>query len=167
MCLVQYRYSLRKKKNKFCSQSCSAKKSNLTRRRVCHRADCDNFIGPKANKFCSYSCNKLHDRGIYVDKWLRGEVNGGGKNGNLSKHVRNYLLNKANFKCTHTNCGWDWSKPCIVEVDHIDGNSQDNSPENLRIICPNCHTQTKTYKGRNRGNGRSHRRIRYANGESF
>lgn len=36
-----------------------------------------------------------------------------------------------------------------LELDHIDGNNRNNLIENLRIICPNCHAQTDTYKGKN------------------
>lgn len=42
-----------------------------------------------------------------------------------------------------------------LEIDHIDGNSENNSEENLRLICPNCHSLTETYRGANRGNGRN------------
>ncbi len=42
-----------------------------------------------------------------------------------------------------------------LEIDHIDGNSDNNSEENLRLVCPNCHSLTSTYRGTNRGNGRN------------
>lgn len=41
-----------------------------------------------------------------------------------------------------------------LEIDHINGDSEDNSEENLRLICPNCHSLTATYRGANRGKGR-------------
>jgi 5-methylcytosine-specific restriction endonuclease McrA len=42
-------------------------------------------------------------------------------------------------------------KPIPIELDHIDRNPKNNLKENLRLICPNCHAQTNTYKGRNAG----------------
>ena len=43
---------------------------------------------------------------------------------------------------------WNGS-PIPLEVDHIDGNHVNNELSNLRILCPNCHAQTETYKGKN------------------
>lgn len=41
--------------------------------------------------------------------------------------------------------------PIPIELDHIDGNPENNLRQNLRLICPNCHAQTPTYKGKNVG----------------
>jgi len=51
-------------------------------------------------------------------------------------------------------CEWclldTWrNQPISLELDHINGISNDNRLENLRILCPNCHAQTDTYRGRN------------------
>jgi len=48
-------------------------------------------------------------------------------------------------------CGLsEWrGKPLRLELDHIDGNRQNNRRENLRALCPNCHSQTETYCGKN------------------
>ncbi|WP_066889069.1 HNH endonuclease signature motif containing protein [Carbonactinospora thermoautotrophica] len=47
-------------------------------------------------------------------------------------------------------CGiTDWNgQPLILEVDHINGKYWDNRPDNLRFLCPNCHSQTSTYCGK-------------------
>ena len=49
-------------------------------------------------------------------------------------------------------CGiTEWNgQPTPIELDHIDGNRYNNTIENLRILCPNCHAQTDTYRGRNK-----------------
>jgi 5-methylcytosine-specific restriction endonuclease McrA len=48
--------------------------------------------------------------------------------------------------------GWR-DRPIPLELDHINGRRQDNRLQNLRILCPNCHAQTDTYRGRNIGIG--------------
>ena len=41
-------------------------------------------------------------------------------------------------------------KPLTLQLDHINGKSDDNRIENLRMICPNCHSQTETFSGKSR-----------------
>jgi hypothetical protein len=51
-------------------------------------------------------------------------------------------------------CGTDpmWhGRSLPLEVDHIDGDWRNNRIENLRILCPNCHSTTETYRGRSKG----------------
>ncbi|MFJ6939439.1 HNH endonuclease signature motif containing protein [Streptomyces sp. NPDC101132] len=45
-------------------------------------------------------------------------------------------------------------RPLPLEVDHIDGDWRNNRPENLRLLCPNCHSTTDTYRGRSKGRRR-------------
>jgi hypothetical protein len=48
-------------------------------------------------------------------------------------------------------CGiQEWNGlPINCELDHIDGNSRNHNLENLRIVCPNCHSQTETFRAKN------------------
>lgn len=46
-------------------------------------------------------------------------------------------------------------KPIPLELDHIEGDASKNKPEDLRLLCPNCHAMTPTWKNRNRGKGRA------------
>ena len=48
-----------------------------------------------------------------------------------------------------TDSVWN-NKPLNMELDHIDGDRTNHRLENLRMICPNCHSQTETYRSRNR-----------------
>lgn len=54
------------------------------------------------------------------------------------------------YKCEC--CGLsEWlGKKISLELDHIDGNCYNHNIENLRIVCPNCHAQTETYRGKNK-----------------
>ena len=44
---------------------------------------------------------------------------------------------------------WNNSK-LVLQLDHINGDNTDNRIENLRFLCPNCHSQTETYSGKNK-----------------
>lgn len=48
-------------------------------------------------------------------------------------------------------CGiTEWmEKPIVMQLDHINGDSHDHRLANLRMVCPNCHSQTSTYCGKN------------------
>jgi 5-methylcytosine-specific restriction endonuclease McrA len=60
--------------------------------------------------------------------------------------LKNGLLD---YKCN--SCGIDqWNgKSISLELDHINGKRDDHRLENLQFLCPNCHSQTKTFRGRN------------------
>lgn len=84
-----------------------------------------------------------------IDKFFKRNTYPGNKW--LRKALREYV--KMEYKCS--TCGiCDWNGNHItLEIDHINGDNTDNRVENLRYLCPNCHSQTTTYKGRNVNKG--------------
>lgn len=66
--------------------------------------------------------------------------------------VRRILLEEKLLKYKCHVCGLKpfWKgKKLVLQVHHINGNSKDNRLKNLMFICPNCHSQTLSYKGKN------------------
>lgn len=80
----------------------------------------------------------------------------------LNSNVQSYKLKQRLFRAGLRQakcelCGWaekslDGRIP--VELDHINGNRLDNRIENLRILCPNCHSLQSTHRGKNKGVGK-------------
>ena len=67
--------------------------------------------------------------------------------------MKRYIEETIGNKCLHCGIGPEWNgKPITLQLDHIDGNNDDHRLENLRILCPNCHTQTDTWCARNKKN---------------
>lgn len=68
-----------------------------------------------------------------------------------SSKLMKRLINEGykEYKCEE--CGIkDWQgKPLSLQLEHIDGNHFNNSLDNLKILCPNCHSQTSTFAGKN------------------
>ena len=116
-------------------------------------------------KYCSSKCQSDHKYKLFVDKWKNGLVDGtiGIYAKNISGHIRRYLAQKYGDRCSE--CGW--SKKNILtqrvplEIDHIDGNAENNLENNLVLLCPNCHALTSFYKNMNRGKGRKWRMDKY------
>ncbi len=111
--------------------------------------------------YCSNKCQKSYERKKIRESWYN--------EGNPPswRAIKSILFEDRERKCQV--CGIsEWNgKSIVLEIDHIDGNYENNKPENLRFICPNCHSQTDTYKARNMGKGRHYRRERYAAGQSY
>ena len=63
---------------------------------------------------------------------------------------RKVVLQEQNEKCLWCGVSSIWNgKPLTLQIDHIDGVRSNNQRDNLRALCPNCHTQTPTYGSKN------------------
>ena len=104
--------------------------------------------------YCSNTCQGKKRTDDAITEWLNTGV--------APKHsrvIKNYLLS---IKHECWECGIiEWNgKPITLELDHVDGDGFNHHIDNLRLLCPNCHSQTDTYRNRNKGNGRVCRRER-------
>lgn len=68
-------------------------------------------------------------------------------------HLKNRLIKEGILSniCSECSCLPMWNdKPLSLQLDHINGDNTDNRLINLRLLCPNCHSQTDTFAGRNK-----------------
>tara|TARA_R110002126_G_scaffold74440_1_gene185661 strand:+ start:104 stop:682 length:579 start_codon:yes stop_codon:yes gene_type:complete len=75
--------------------------------------------------------------------------------GNMAIKKRIIYLKLIPYKCNHCDVEDSWNGDIInLHLDHINGDNRDNRLDNLRFLCPNCHSQTDTYCGKGINNGR-------------
>jgi hypothetical protein len=140
---------------KFCSRSCSASYNNAKypkRSAVIRKCDrCNNKCKSNKSRYCSRQCKNINNQELKDELIL--------KNGFGNGHYHNVRIRKYFIRTYGNNCmicgqsGDNWnSKPITLIVDHIDGKSNNNKLDNLRIVCPNCDSQLPTYKAKNKGN---------------
>lgn len=159
------------RRNKYCTHTCAAQVNNAVRaanggivrrdsRPPVNCIQCNTAIRlPKKNQIlCSKQCVLDRSKARHLNAWLSGNHPGGSWAG-VSTFVRTWLIQTLGDKCS--KCGWcevnPTSKKVPIQVEHIDGDPYNHRPENLTLLCPNCHSLTPTFGGLNRGNGRSER----------
>lgn len=79
---------------------------------------------------------------------IKNSLYGGG-----SYALKNRLFKEGIFEKKCYNCGiTEWLNcPAPLELEHINGDRFDNRKDNLTILCPNCHSLTETFAGKNKG----------------
>lgn len=143
----------------FCDSSCAAiynnKKHPKRKKKIYYCKNCGKELN-RQKLYCSNECQKTYQYNEYIKRWKDGLENGLIGRYALSGHIKKYIRDKFDNKCCI--CGWHeankFTEKVPLEIHHIDGDYKNNSEDNLQLLCPNCHSLTKTYKGANRGNGR-------------
>lgn len=156
--------SLKSEERKFCSSSCSTIYNNKLREKKetniisCKNCSKDILLSKNINRvFCSKKCHRDYEYDERIILWKQNKLTGyKGKNKSIAPWLRKYLFNLRGAKCER--CGWDVVHPIdgkpLVEINHIDGNAENNSENNLEILCPNCHSMTHNFRARNKNSTR-------------
>lgn len=122
---------------------------------------CGNKLIRHQKKYCNQQCQADYLRMLKVEKWLAGDLDGIRGSTATSKWIKWYLITIYGEKCM--DCGWSERNKHTgnipIELEHIDGNFKNNNIENLKLLCPNCHSLTDTYKGANKGSGRNRKKY--------
>lgn len=101
----------------------------------------------KINKYCDTTCKNEYE---YTNKYVPLIEAGQCKDG--SKPLRKYILVRDCYRCVECGCGKIYNgKELTLHIDHIDGDSDNNFPSNLRTLCPNCHSQTENFGSKGKG----------------
>jgi Zn finger protein HypA/HybF involved in hydrogenase expression len=153
------------KNPKFCSSSCSASSNNkgIVRngKPKGNCLYCLKKLEYSETKYCSVRCMQDFLYSKKIEKWKVDNSTGTMSDGTILRgFVKRYIWEKYDKKCSR--CGWnetnEFTGKIPLEIEHIDGNHLNNNEDNLILLCPNCHSLTSTYKGANRGRGRTARR---------
>jgi len=167
-----------KTNNVFCSISCSISFNNtgIQRNKLIFPKNedkkefceyCKQKLPYRNKKFCNIQCNRNF---TFEKDWT--DFNNGSivKSDSLRQgsKIRDKILEIQEYKCSICGIKNEWNgKELKFVLDHIDGNSENTTLKNIRLICHNCDSQTNTYKGKNSGNGRFVRRQRYKENKSY
>lgn len=87
-----------------------------------------------------------------------------------SRVLRKLLIRDRGYECQVCKSSQWMNLDIPLELDHIDGDADNNGQNNVRLLCPNCHSQTSNYKRKNKHHG-SKRQIsrmqRYNEGKTY
>lgn len=108
--------------------------------------------------YCNTKCQMASQTIKLIAAWLNNEISGTIKKGwqiGPAKFIRPYLLSCCDYACQE--CGWNIRHPdgsSTLQIHHLDNDASNNVIDNLRVLCPNCHSLTESFGRRNKSSTR-------------
>ena len=155
--------SYSEKRKKFCNQKCAAKFNNndiLHRGKIKNKKHCkycNKELKHYQKKYCSLKCKSDFYYEKYITEWLDGKHNGKKGDRGTSSYIRRYIKELSHNTCSICKNDTWMGQPIPLILDHINGNSDDNHKDNLRMVCGNCDMKLPTYKRKNKNSKRNWR----------
>lgn len=114
----------------------------MRKKEIKHCKYCNKILEKNQNVYCDTTCYQTYRfENEYLPAFFEGKLV-------ENKTIKKVLIRLFDEECKECHQGPVWEdKPLVLEVDHIDGNSDNCMPNNLRLLCPNCHSQQETTKG--------------------
>lgn len=125
-------------------------------KRICENCGKEFTLYPhQKTRFCSIECSTDYKvKSKYAD-YINNPYKYTGQN--CMQWVKKHILKEQNNKCAICGIENIWNnKKLVFILDHIDGHSNNNNRNNLRLVCPNCDSQLDTYKSKNKNSDREY-----------
>lgn len=156
---------------RFCSSICARSYSSKVRREEVNRRVSEKLKGRKTGRTISEDHKKIlaqaralqasltprKPKPLPVERKRRDFENLKSRNA-----LKLRVLEDQRGLCNGCGLGSWRDRPLVLELEHKDGNSKNNDRSNLECLCPNCHSQTPTWRGRNKGLGNKISDAEYA-----
>lgn len=103
----------------------------------------NSLFGKVGKKFCDKKCESKYKQIEIEKRFELGQI--------YHAHtLRKIMIKRYGNICKKCkNEKWN-NLPISIDVNHIDGNSNNNLPSNLELLCPNCHSLTSNHRGKNK-----------------
>lgn len=142
------------RRQKYCSRKCAAIVNNKYKKKYRYCKICGKELLQYQKKYCSRKCMNNYIQNTsnrYNDETIKNKY---------QMVARKYYIAIRGNICEYCNNTTWLNHPIPLELHHEDGDYTNNSPENVKLLCPNCHTFTITYGIKNNGYGRKSRKSK-------
>lgn len=157
-CGTSFERPIKGYKKKFCSRKCANSRQfsdEINEKRAASNRKAWKQMAPEILEKRKKNMHLITEKRMqtYQDNFMAADFNT-----LQSGTKRRRVMLEQSGCCLHCDINEWLGQPITLELDHIDGNNKNETRENLRFLCPNCHALTPTWRGRNNTRDKKSRR---------